>query len=121
MSLQQSTSRPLPLREGNPVAIPRIQSSLAALLTTTLVLASLSGGASAQSGIVGWGTSGFNQINAPALPPGLSYVQVSGGYVHSVAVRSDGAAVAFGENGEGQCSVPALPAGLSYVEASGGY
>jgi hypothetical protein len=56
----------------------------------------------------------------PALLPGLSYVEVSAGWAHAVARRSDGSVVAWGDNASGQCNVPALPPGLFYVEVAAG-
>jgi len=58
------------------------------------------------------------QCNVPALPAGLSYVELSSGQHHAVARRSDGSVVAWGFNGTGQCNVPPLPPGLSYVGIS---
>ena len=59
-------------------------------------------------------------VDMPALPPGLLYVEVSAGYWHSVALRSDGRVVAWGINNNGECNVPALPPGLAYVEVAAG-
>ena len=47
----------------------------------------------------------------PALPGGLTYVEIAAGGHHTVARRSDGSVVAWGCNNYGQCNVPALPAG----------
>jgi hypothetical protein len=69
---------------------------------------------------VAWGRNNYGQCNVPALPPGLTYVDVAAGDWHSVARRSDGSVVAWGDNGNGQCNVPALPPGLSYVEVAAG-
>ena len=44
----------------------------------------------------------FGHSTFPALPAGLKYVEVAGGYEHSVARRSDGSVVAFGRNQFGQ-------------------
>lgn len=57
----------------------------------------------------------------PALPPGVSYVDVVAGPSHIVARRSDGMVVAWGDNTFGQCDVPPLPPGLSYVQVSAGF
>ena len=76
----------------------------------------------AQSEVVAWGSIGAGVGNAPALPPGLDYLQLDAGSAFAVAVRSDGSAVAWGANNQGQLSVPALPPGLRYVEVTaGGY
>ena len=49
----------------------------------------------------------------PALPPGLTYVEIAGGGIHTIARRSDGSVVAWGDNYYGQLDVPALPPGLT--------
>ena len=70
--------------------------------------------------VVAWGQNQYGQCNVPALPAGLTYVEVAAGCVHTVARRSDGSVVAWGSNPYGQCNVPALPAGLTYVEIAAG-
>ncbi|MFY9341702.1 MAG: hypothetical protein WAT39_04390 [Planctomycetota bacterium] len=60
-------------------------------------------------------------LPVPALPAGMSYVAVSAGYQHSVALRSDGRAIAWGQNGFGQCAIPPLPPGLVYQAAVAGW
>ncbi|HEX5051591.1 MAG TPA: hypothetical protein VFZ65_07465 [Planctomycetota bacterium] len=54
----------------------------------------------------------------PALPAGLSYVDVIGGTGHSVVLRSDGRALAWGDNSHGQCAIPPLPPGMTYTAGS---
>lgn len=82
--------------------------------------------------VVAWGSNLYSGCNVPALPPGLSYVEVAAGggyggqglfyFGHTVARRNDGSVVAWGNNYQDQCNVPALPLGLSYVEVTaGGY
>ena len=72
--------------------------------------------------VVAWGSNRYGQCNVPALPVGLTYVEVAAGDYHTVARLSDGSVVAWGYNVYGQCNVPALPGGLTYVEvAAGGY
>ena len=66
--------------------------------------------------VVAWGDNGYGQCNVPALPAGLTYVEVDGGDYHTVARRSDGSVVAWGLNFHGQGSVPALPGGNTYFE-----
>jgi alpha-tubulin suppressor-like RCC1 family protein len=46
----------------------------------------------------GMGRQRLGQCNVPALPPGLSYVEVAAGEWHAVARRSDGSVVAWGNN-----------------------
>jgi hypothetical protein len=79
--------------------------------------------------VVAWGDNTFGQCNVPALPTGLSYMQVAAGgsydfwpamYGHTVALRSDGSVVAWGDNTFGQCNVPTLPPGFNYVEVAAG-
>jgi alpha-tubulin suppressor-like RCC1 family protein len=48
------------------------------------------------SSVVAWGDNSFGQCNVPALPPGLSYVEVAAGGLHTVARCSDGSVVAWG-------------------------
>src|SRR5712671_1559366 len=72
--------------------------------------------------VVAWGAPGGN---VPALPAGLTYVEVAAGgpsygIGHTVARRSDGSVIAWGNNAFDQCDVPALPAGLTYVEVTAG-
>jgi alpha-tubulin suppressor-like RCC1 family protein len=60
---------------------------------------------------------------APAPPPGLAYVDVAAGWIHGLALLSDGTVTGWGSCNYGSCSIPALPAGMRYVgiAASGGY
>ena len=44
----------------------------------------------AQTQLVIWGYNFYGIENVPALPPGLTYVEVSLGGIHAVARRSDG-------------------------------
>src|SRR6185436_5506050 len=67
---------------------------------------------------VAWGASSYGQLNVPALPPGVVYVEVACGDYFSVARRSDGSVVAWGSNESHQCNVPALPPGFVYVDLS---
>jgi len=67
--------------------------------------------------VVAWGPSNsFGQLNVPALPPGITYVEIAVGTYHGLARRSDGSVVAWGSNAFGQGNVPSLPPGVSYVE-----
>lgn len=70
--------------------------------------------------VVAWGDNIHGQHDVPALPAGLTYVEVAAGSLHALARRSDGSVVAWGDNTYGQRDVPALPAGLSYVQISAG-
>lgn len=73
--------------------------------------------------IVVWGSTPFGQASVPALPVGVSVVELSAGSTHVAALLSDGSAIAWGDNQYGQCDVPAPPAGLVYdqVEADGAF
>ena len=101
-----------------------------------------------QYGQLGNGTTGSYR-NTPAkvgkpagAPADFTYVQVSGGYWHSLAVGSDGNAYAWGYNSWGQLgdgttvnyrtapvrvktpdrsTYPNLPADFTYVQVSGGW
>ena len=66
--------------------------------------------------VVAWGLNTNGQCNVPALPAGLTYVQVAAGDYHTVARRSDGSVVAWGRNDTGQCNAPLLPSGMIYLE-----
>jgi hypothetical protein len=69
---------------------------------------------------VAWGNNFLGQCNVPALPSGLSYVEIATGQLHSLARRSDGSVVAFGDDFSGQCNVAPLPSGLSYLGIAAG-
>jgi hypothetical protein len=69
--------------------------------------------------VVVWGGS-FGVSQVPALPAGLTYLEVEVGESFAVARRSDGAVVAWGDNSLGQCNVPPLPLGVVYVELATG-
>jgi hypothetical protein len=72
--------------------------------------------------IAAFGANTFNQLNVPALPPGLRYTSIDAGGLHALALRSDGTLVAWGDDQFTQTQVPALPAGLSYTGfVAGGY
>ena len=47
------------------------------------------------------GRTSYGQCNVPALPGGLTYVEVAAGDGHTVARRSDGSVVAWGGNSYG--------------------
>ena len=55
-------------------------------------------------------------LNVPPLPAGMHYENVAMSSSHTVALRSDGAAIAFGANVIGECNIPPLPSGLRYVQ-----
>jgi alpha-tubulin suppressor-like RCC1 family protein len=87
----------------------------------------LSAGLRSDGSIVVWGRSRSPNSwssgpppPAPALPTGLTYVEVSAGGEHFVALRSDGVVVAWGANHFGQCNVPVLSPGLTYVAIDAG-
>ena len=52
------------------------------------------------------GDDEFGQCAVPELPEGVKYISAAAGYLHSVLLRDDGAAVAFGSGEKGQCGVP---------------
>src|SRR5689334_24081421 len=100
------------------LAHPSVLTVLHATLLAVLVTSGSSPSAVAQGGVVAWGSNDYGQCNVPAPPPGLEYVQLAAGYVHSAARLSDGSILAWGGNYYGQCNVPALPPGVTYVEVS---
>lgn len=72
--------------------------------------------------IVGWGQSAYPlPLPPPAPAAGTTWVQVSAGDVHAVALRSDGVAVAWGDNSAGQLNLPAVPAGVTVVQVFAGW
>jgi len=70
---------------------------------------------------VAWGNNASGQTSVPGLPPGVTYIAVAAGGVHSLALRSNGTAVAWGNNASGQANVPALPAGVTYIAVAAGF
>ena len=70
--------------------------------------------------VVAWGSNSYKQTDVTALPAGLSYTAVAGGYYHSLALRSDGQVIAWGYNGNGLATVPPPPAGLTYTAVAAG-
>jgi hypothetical protein len=64
---------------------------------------------------VAWGDNSQGQCNVPALPAGLTYVEIATGHFYTAARRSDGSIVAWGGNTCGVCNVSTLPPGLTYV------
>jgi len=69
---------------------------------------------------IAFGLNNRGQINVPALPPGVTYVAVAGGGLHSLGLRSNGAVVGWGDSSFGQLNVPALPAGVTYSGVAAG-
>jgi hypothetical protein len=57
----------------------------------------------------------------PALPAGVTYIDVAAGDYNTLARRSDGSAVAWGLHEMGQTVFPAPPPGCSYVELTAGW
>ncbi|MFK7740911.1 MAG: RCC1 domain-containing protein [Planctomycetota bacterium] len=93
-------------------ASPGIVPPLPAGLTYTAIATSAALRSDGQ--IVTWGN--FVAGNTPpALPPGLTYVDVASGQGFYVALRSDGQIVAWGQNNLGQTNVTSPPAGVVYV------
>src|SRR5690349_17340321 len=81
----------------------------------TLALACTLSAAHTQSGVIGWGVKAFDSRGASD-----SFVQVSAGENHTVALHADGTLVAWGNNDSRQCEVPALPSGVVYTSVSAG-
>jgi hypothetical protein len=52
-----------------------------------------------------WGMGDYRQTNVP--PDLTNVIQVSGGYMHALALKSDGTCVAWGDNNYGQTNIPA--------------
>ncbi len=68
--------------------------------------------------VVAWGDNSGGQCNVQTLPVGVTYVEVAAGYLHTVALLSDGAVLVFGNIG---AAVPSLPAGATYGEVAAGW
>ncbi|MCA8973303.1 MAG: hypothetical protein KDC98_01210 [Planctomycetes bacterium] len=58
----------------------------------------------------------------PALPPGVTFVDVAAGYTHLVCLRSDGEIEVFGNFNlaANLANVPPLPAGMTYTKVESG-
>lgn len=77
--------------------------------------------ASAQSStVIAWGGNWQGESSVPPPPPGVDYVQVDCGMLHSVALRSDGDVAVWGLSTGGVLNVPPLPAGLVYTRVRAG-
>ncbi|MCY3000740.1 MAG: hypothetical protein NTV21_02880 [Planctomycetota bacterium] len=77
--------------------------------------------ASAQSStVIAWGSNWQGESSVPPPPPGVDYVQVDCGMLHSVALRSDGDVAVWGMSTGGVLNVPPLPAGLVYTRVRAG-
>jgi len=70
--------------------------------------------------ILAWGRNNYGQCNVPPLPPGLVYVEVTGGQDFSAARRSDGSVITWGDTRTNQHLVPTLPAGWTYTQIDAG-
>jgi alpha-tubulin suppressor-like RCC1 family protein len=78
---------------------------------------------------LGWGWNGYGELgdgtttsrDTPvevALPAGVTITQISGQYVHSLAVTSDGRALAWGWNGQGELGDGTTTQRLTPIEAA---
>lgn len=65
--------------------------------------------------LVAWGIDNKGQVSD--VPAGNNFVNVTGGWEHAVALRSDGTLAAWGDNTYGQCNVPA---GNDFIAVSAG-
>ena len=66
--------------------------------------------------IVAWART-RNDVTVKPVPAGDSYVQISAGGAHSVALRADGSLVGWGSNQLGQLNVPS---GIDFVQVAAG-
>lgn len=69
--------------------------------------------------VLAQGANTFGQTNIPALPAGVTYVDIAAGTEHTVLLRSDGTVVAVGNRHE-PGAIPALPAGVRYTAIAAG-
>src|SRR5580765_681815 len=65
--------------------------------------------------VVSWGVQVI-----PNVAPGTRFTKIAAGYLHSLAVKSDGTVVAWGDNSFGESTVPDGLKGVVAV-AAGGY
>ena len=117
-----------------PVKVSNISSSVVIAAGNNHNLAILSDGSAWAWGWNGYGQLGNNTTVDSSVPvkittltssPGAAVVAVSGGYAHSLALKSDGTVWAWGYNGSGQLgnntttnsSIPIQVAGLSQITA----
>jgi len=70
--------------------------------------------------VLAWGLDDHGQCDVPALPAGVTCLELAAGTWHSLARLSDGSILAWGDNWAGQRNVPPLPAGVEYVEVDAG-
>ena len=70
--------------------------------------------------VVVWGDGSHGQKNVPALPPGVTFVEIAAGADHTVGLLSDGSLSAWGDNTFGQCDVTPPPPGLTYESVAAG-
>jgi hypothetical protein len=69
--------------------------------------------------VIAWGAQSNGVCDVPALPVGLTYVDVAAKQYHSVALRSNGTVIRWGWQ---VLDEPPIPAGLTCVQvAAGGY
>ena len=74
------------------------------------------GSAASAQNVIGWGSNPTG--HGIAAPTGLGAItQVSGGYGHLVALRSDGSLVCWGQNSSGQCNIPSNLGPLTTIDA----
>ncbi len=96
----------------------RIQTSVRIICTSLVLVCGTIAHADSGS-IVAWGLNSQDQCNVPA--PNMDFLAVTGGWRHSLGLKSDGSIVAWGYNNSGQCDVPdpntdfiAVSAGFSH-------
>jgi len=89
---------------------------LLVLLVLLVSLLPVGVGASESSGgtVVAWGDNTFNQCNVPG---GLKAVQISAGFIHTLAIAESGTVLAWGDNTFNQCNVPE---GLKAIQIAAG-
>ncbi|HTF88369.1 MAG TPA: hypothetical protein VK843_08165 [Planctomycetota bacterium] len=80
---------------------------------SSIFLATLTAPAPAQSSFIGWGGQVFD-----GRIPSQTFIRISSGYQHTLAMRPDGTAVGWGVNTYGLCDVPVLLPGLSFADIS---
>jgi Regulator of chromosome condensation (RCC1) repeat len=101
-----------------------VASTTVALLSAaglTITVPSASASVADPGSITAWGLSSNGQTAVPASLQDKDVIEVSAGYLHSLALTSDGAVTAWGDNGYGQNDIPASLTGKTVTAIDAGW